>query len=247
MTDSKENVLDKVPKSLRFKWNHYFFEFIVLFLAVFLGFLSENYRDFLAERKTEVKDASSLVEDLKVDIATIKRDIDVVDIAIRYTDSLLLLIEKIPSMDSLDDSFNVLNGRSSPYLRFKSVDRTASQLKNGGQMDLIEDVNLSNEILNYWKLGEITMDTQERYNVYRLKSREIYFVAFRTYQFDLMDIKLSPRKKIPVVKSELARLGEWANYISACGVILKSHKENLKTQSDAASSLIKSINETYSF
>lgn len=247
MSDHKENILDKFPKILRFKWNHYFFEFIVLFLAVFLGFLSDNYRESIAERKTEVKQVSSIIEDLKVDVATIKKNIEVIDIAILYTDSLLLLIEKIPSMDSLDDSFNVLNGRGSPYLRFKSVDRTASQLKNGGQMNLIKDVNLSNEILNYWNLGELTMDTQVRYNVYRLKSREIYFATFRTYQFDLMDGKLSPRKKIPIIQSELSRLGEWANYISSCGVILRSHKKNLKVQSDAATSLIKNINETYSF
>jgi len=247
MTDNKENLLDKTPKIFRFKWNHYFFEFIVLFLAVFLGFLSENYREYIAERKKEVKEVSSLIEDLKVDVETIKKNIDVIDIAILYTDSLLLLIEKIPSMDSLDYSFNALNSRSSPYLRFKSVDRTSSQLKNGGQMNLIEDVNLSNEILNYWKLGEITMDTQERCNVYRLKSREIYFAAFRTYQFDLMDNKLLPRQKIPLVKSELSRLGEWANYISSCGAIFKGHKENLKIQSDAAISLIKNINKTYSF
>jgi hypothetical protein len=147
------------------------------------------------------------MEDLKVDVATIEKDIEVIDIALLYTDTLLVLIEKIPSMDSLDDSFNVINGRCSPYLRFKSVDRTSSQLKNG-QMNLIEDVNLSNEIVNYWKLGERAMDTQERYNVYRLKSREIYFVAFRTYQFDLMDNKHMPRKKIPVVKRELSRLGQ---------------------------------------
>ncbi len=247
MTDNKENLLDKVPKILRFKWNHYFFEFIVLFLAVFLGFLSENYRDYITERKTEVKEVSSLIEDLKVDVETIKKDIDVIDIAILYTDSLLVLVEKITSMDSLDDSFNVLNSLGSPYLRFKSVDRTASQLKNGGQMNLIEDVNLSNKILNYWKLGEITMDTQERYNVYRLKSREIYLAAFRTYQFDLMDDKLSPRKRIPIFKSELSRLGEWANYLSACRAVLKGHKENLKTQSNAATSLIENINEIYSF
>ena len=81
MTDNKENLLDKAAKSLRFKWNHYFFEFVVLFLAVFLGFLSENYRDSIAERKTEVKEVSSLIEDLKVDVATIKKNIDVIDIA----------------------------------------------------------------------------------------------------------------------------------------------------------------------
>jgi hypothetical protein len=35
----------------RKKLTHYFFEFLMLFLAVFAGFLAENWREHIVERK----------------------------------------------------------------------------------------------------------------------------------------------------------------------------------------------------
>ena len=33
------------------KWAHYFWEFLMLFLAVFCGFLAENFREHQVEKK----------------------------------------------------------------------------------------------------------------------------------------------------------------------------------------------------
>jgi hypothetical protein len=35
----------------RKKWTHYFWEFLMLFLAVFCGFLAENQREHMIENK----------------------------------------------------------------------------------------------------------------------------------------------------------------------------------------------------
>ena len=35
------------------KWTHYFWEFLMLFLAVFCGFLAENQREHVIEKKRE--------------------------------------------------------------------------------------------------------------------------------------------------------------------------------------------------
>jgi hypothetical protein len=35
----------------RKKWTHYFWEFLMLFLAVFCGFLAENYREHYVEHQ----------------------------------------------------------------------------------------------------------------------------------------------------------------------------------------------------
>ena len=47
---------------------HYFFEFFLLFLAVYLGFLAENIRERLAEKKQEKVYMLNILEDLKADI-----------------------------------------------------------------------------------------------------------------------------------------------------------------------------------
>src|SRR6478752_5022447 len=49
------------------KWSEYLLEFIMLFLAIFLGFLAENLREQNVEHHREKEYILSLVEDLKSD------------------------------------------------------------------------------------------------------------------------------------------------------------------------------------
>jgi hypothetical protein len=51
----------------RKKWTHYFWEFLMLFLAVFCGFLAENQREHMIEHQREKKLVIELMEDLKID------------------------------------------------------------------------------------------------------------------------------------------------------------------------------------
>jgi hypothetical protein len=48
-------------------WKHYFFEFLMLFLAVFAGFLAENQREHIVEHQREKKFARRLLSDLRQD------------------------------------------------------------------------------------------------------------------------------------------------------------------------------------
>src|SRR2546423_13295076 len=49
------------------KWGEYFLEFLMLFLAVFLGFVAENIREDNVEKSRAVKFAKNLLSDLKKD------------------------------------------------------------------------------------------------------------------------------------------------------------------------------------
>ena len=51
----------------RKKWTHYFWEFLMLFLAVFCGFLAENQREHYVEHQREKQFMTSMVEDLQKD------------------------------------------------------------------------------------------------------------------------------------------------------------------------------------
>ena len=48
----------------RKKWTHYFWEFLMLFLAVFCGFLAENQREHMVEHQREKQYMESLLSDL---------------------------------------------------------------------------------------------------------------------------------------------------------------------------------------
>jgi predicted MPP superfamily phosphohydrolase len=51
----------------RKKWAHYFWEFLMLFLAVFCGFLAENQRRHMVEHQREKQYMGSLLSDLAAD------------------------------------------------------------------------------------------------------------------------------------------------------------------------------------
>ena len=60
----------------RKKWTHYFWEFLMLFLAVFAGFLAENQREHYVEQMREKQFIKSLINDVKVDTARLNRLIE---------------------------------------------------------------------------------------------------------------------------------------------------------------------------
>src|SRR5207342_229142 len=49
------------------KWGEYLLEFLMLFLAVFLGFIAENQREHIVEHQREKKFARRLLSDLRQD------------------------------------------------------------------------------------------------------------------------------------------------------------------------------------
>jgi len=57
----------------RKKWIHYLWEFLMLFLAVFCGFLAENLREHTLEKKREKQYIASLVQDVELDISSLNK------------------------------------------------------------------------------------------------------------------------------------------------------------------------------
>src|SRR5687768_3033164 len=78
----------------RKKWTHYFWEFLMLFLAVTLGFFVENQREHYIEHQREIKFIRSLASDLKADIARLNDIIHQRERRAEMLDSFALLLNK---------------------------------------------------------------------------------------------------------------------------------------------------------
>lgn len=119
MSDSKSSLF----------WR-YAFEFILVFAAVFLGFLAESYRENVSERERERDYATSLVSDLNDDVNQLKRIIELNDNKLQFLDSLIAIGER-PHGNIIDNSqFSRCAGRGlcCAYF-FKSNDATLTLLK----------------------------------------------------------------------------------------------------------------------
>jgi hypothetical protein len=61
----------------RKKWNHYFWEFLMLFLAVFCGFLAENIREHMVEQRRAKELAQNLYKEALADSIAVQQKLDV--------------------------------------------------------------------------------------------------------------------------------------------------------------------------
>ena len=132
----------------RKKWTHYFWEFLMLFLAVFCGFLAENQREHFVEHQREKKLMETLCEDLKKDTADLINDIRWWDNTIKRIDTIRKEIEKPGDKRNL-----LLLYRKVSLLRnynsFEYHDRTIQQLKHGGNFRLIRSKGIADSLIDY--------------------------------------------------------------------------------------------------
>ena len=78
----------------RKKWTHYFWEFFMLFLAVFCGFLAENQLEHMIEHQREKQYMKSMVEDLEKDIQLLKVESQSVMEQLNGLDSIVKIINE---------------------------------------------------------------------------------------------------------------------------------------------------------
>ena len=138
------------PHSSRKKWTHYFWEFLMLFLAVTLGFFVENQREHYIEHQREVKFVRSLASDLNADIARLNEVIQLRERRFHMLDSFVLLLNK-PDAASFGNYLYYYNSFATRTMafRFTPVDGTMQQLKNAGNLRLIRRTNVSDSIMAY--------------------------------------------------------------------------------------------------
>src|SRR5204862_4427675 len=157
----------------RKKWTHYLWEFLMLFLAVFCGFLAENQREHMIEHQREKEYISSLIKDVELDIASLKLSLGVRKRYINYYDSLVFLLKQ-NNKKTVNDIYYYSRflGRMD---EFKYHDRTIQQLKSSGSLRLIRNKKVADSIVIYDNevIKEI-LNQQERENNVRL---DIYYTS----------------------------------------------------------------------
>ncbi len=131
----------------RKKWTHYLWEFLMLFLAVFCGFMAENFREHQIEHKREKQYIVSLIKDVELDTASLRLTYDVRKKYINYFDSLVFLLRQKDKSKSNDIYFYArFLGRIN---EFKYHDRTIQQLKSSGSLRLIRNKKAADSITIY--------------------------------------------------------------------------------------------------
>ena len=175
---------------------HYFFEFLMLFLAVFCGFIAENWREQLREHQREKEFIHSIVEDIKSDTLQSNKILIQLRRISSGIDSVLVALSSPEIIDNSNDAYRLWTKNLGLEV-FVSNDRTIQQLKNSGELRLIRNKVVSDRIMNYDQ-------TLKKYYV----QSNLMYSALRdlTNYSQLFDfISLNKNKNIPVPLTEQGR------------------------------------------
>lgn len=136
----------------RKKWTHYFWEFIMLFLAVFCGFLAEYQLEHKIEKDREKQFIRSMIADLGDDINQLDSLIEEEKRGKAFLDTLIVLLND-PSKTKVRGDEVYYFARIGPrHTPFSNNSRTFDQLRNSGSFRLIRKAEASNRIMGYYNL-----------------------------------------------------------------------------------------------
>ena len=185
----------------RKKWTHYFWEFLMLFLAVFCGFLAEYQLEHKIERDRAKELAKSFYDELKNDSVSIA---DKIQNRIKMENSLQYLISYIKdsSIYNLSKKF-VTNFHTGVMFNIPTVfePRMAvlEQLKNSGSLRYFK----SNELQKL--VGDISVAIQnvnERKTIessYRQTYLTPFIIKHYDYKFEITTRKLGAKNLIEFI------------------------------------------------
>ena len=170
----------------RKKWTHYFWEFLMLFLAVFCGFLAENQREHYVEHQREKQYMQSMLQDLQIDLKNIALSQNEKERMVQFADSLTQMY--------IDGSYKENSGRFYYYARnfstyqnlFIMTDGTLTQLKNSGGLRLIRKSEIVNSLQAYDNVFNQFRLSQEREDRYLMDYRDVMAKIFDIRIFDKM-------------------------------------------------------------
>ncbi|MEP6674084.1 MAG: hypothetical protein ABJA78_02990 [Ferruginibacter sp.] len=132
------------------KWKEYFLEFLMIFLAVTLGFFAESYREHIVKKETEKQSIESLVKCLASDTIQLENVIKANIKVVGQLDSLVQLRNADLSIEVNKRNFlrHSIVGFSEDWY-FNTNDAALQQLKSSGTLRLIRKQNIVDSIFKY--------------------------------------------------------------------------------------------------
>jgi len=214
----------------RKKWTHYLWEFIMLFLAVFCGFLAENQREHFVEHKRAKEYAKSLLNDLRDDTSELRR-------GIHQTKFIMTSIDSIVSMSLAMEPDGTVPGTFYYYSKFTfngfRIDwstSTLDQLIQSGSLRYFRNKELVGAINFYYHMQGIIsaqnqMDLAQRDKIIESRNRILqsrYYVPFSKMNIIKEEyghvsspgIDSLMNMKLPLQKSASEKMDEYINNIT---------------------------------
>ncbi len=164
----------------RKKWTHYFWEFLMLFLAVFAGFLAENQREHIIEKKRAHQFLQSMLMDVKTNITNLDSLIHQDNDHIANHDSLLLWL--LADSTSIDRAAFAKKMGAVWVRNFLTRKETYEQMKSSGSLRYVGNIEFLKNMMDYER---ITNFAQYRNQEFEKKYYSELFIPAIYKNYDL--------------------------------------------------------------
>jgi len=232
------------------KWTEYLLEFLMLFLAVFLGFIAENLREISVEKHRAKEYMHSLIEDLEADTANIQSTISLAEAMKKQTENLVELINNGLDKSEIAQLYrlNLITGK---VVQVSFEDRTSSQLKNSGSLRMVKNSTIADSIRSYWENTKIIEGIADRYSEFSAKASDVGVQIFNNKYYGQPD----PANRFMIIVDSSATLAnsdptlliQFSNRKRILGNILFIYESNMSETKLQAANLISLINNEYHF
>ena len=236
-------------------FKEYFLEFVMIFLAVTLGFFAENIREHFSDKSKEQEFVVSLKEDLISDTAQLHSLLPVSDTIYEKLDSLYLLMQAAGNGEPYDiHKLYYLNFTYGFGLyMFVPNNRTISQIKNTGGFALIKNKACRDSITLYYNFNEneIKYNTTAYYDwmddLDKMSQKIFYYDQVKTFaqSFNQYNFFLNDSLQLKLVNSNKPLLTEYANKVRSLMMMFHILIQTERTQFERGKALVALLNKAY--
>ena len=231
-------------------FKEYLLEGLMIFLAVFMGFIAENIREHIADRNRETEYMESLVKDLKLDTAVLGRADYLKEQRVSAIDSILTYFSRNMNARKIPVSMFRQMRRSQWDMFFIHHSGTIDQLKNSGGLRLIRKKQVIDSIEMYYQLVQ---RSESRNSVYFDNQQASYAISEKLWNAadnikNLRDYYLTqkPYPDTGFTTINTAYLNEYLNNLVRVRVIAGNDRITFTIDlKNAASRLIRLIQKEY--
>lgn len=233
------------------RWKEYITEFLMLFLAVSLGFMAENIREHQIEQNREKQYIVSFVADLESDIVNILEGMPRKDARIKAIDTLFKYFNENPNVTAVPAIIVKKMKRAAYDRSYVRNTTTINQLKNSGNLRLIQNRRVVDAIASYdWRWSRVeyfreTYVTNQK-DIYHLE--EEILEAKDIIGFYINNDLLTSENSSPTtgnIRIRRKKLNAYLNLLSRQLIVTKLDKENYRKIAVMSRDLINNIKQEY--
>ncbi len=172
-------------------FKEYFLEFLMIFLAVTLGFFAENIREKITGHKKAKIYSGTMVNNLRTDTSALKSYISYWNYASKNVDTLFQLLSKTEPVQIPSGKlywYGLFGG--APYI-FIPNDATFEEMKNAGALSYFNN-NLAQNITQYYQLTRRMRVYDEQdgriFSEVRKLRSQLFYVQFNEQANDIFQL-----------------------------------------------------------